>query len=238
MQAITNIKQMKNIWYALLLGMIVFACETKPSGNMIITGQVDGLKKGTLYLEKVQDSILVVVDSIYVEGSSNFSLGTDVEDAEIYFINLDKNPNYRLRFFGEPGNIVVNTNLDRFDLDAEVQGSKNQEVLDTYNKMAKRFNDSRLDLIQANFEATQAKDQKAMDSLNDRFESLLKRRYFYATNFAIQNADYEVAPYIAVTELYNATNKLLDTINNSLSPEVKTSKYGKGLQDLIDSRNE
>ena len=54
------------------------------------------------------------------------------------------------------------------------------------------------------------------------------------TNFAVRNANYEVAPYIALTELVNANIKLLDTVSNSMSPEVRASKYGQQLVEFID----
>lgn len=231
-------KIMKYLVYLFFGAMIITSCNSGAKGNMIVSGNVDGLKKGTLYLEKIQDTALVTLDSVVVDGTSLFELGADITDAEIFFINLDKNPNYRLSFFGEPGQITINTELEKFDIKTSVMGSKNQEILDNYNRMAKRFNDARLDLIEANFEAQQSQNQKALDSIIKQSEGLIKRRYFYTTNFAVQHAEYEVAPYLAITELYNATNKLLDTINNSLSPKVKESKYGKSLQELIDSRNE
>ena len=53
-------------------------------------------------------------------------------------------------------------------------------------------------------------------------------------NFALNNNDSEVAPYLALTEIYNAKVHLLDTINNTLTAKVKESKYGKELQTFID----
>ena len=44
-----------------------------------------------------------------------------------------------------------------------------------------------------------------------------------------------VAPYIALTEMYDASLKMLDTVNNSLSNKVKKSDYGKRLQEYVDS---
>ena len=44
--------------------LIVAACSSKKDGNMIVQGKIKGLKKGTLYLQKMNDSILVSVDSI------------------------------------------------------------------------------------------------------------------------------------------------------------------------------
>ena len=61
----------------------------------------------------------------------------------------------------------------------------------------------------------------------------MRRRILFATNYAVSNADYEVAPYIALTALSNANIKLLDTVNNSLSESVKNSIYGKKLANFI-----
>ena len=38
---------------------------------MHLTGNVDGLKKGTLLLQKIEDTLLVSVDSVLVNGDSN-----------------------------------------------------------------------------------------------------------------------------------------------------------------------
>ena len=62
---------------------------------------------------------------------------------------------------------------------------------------------------------------------------MVRRRFLFSTNFAIAHADSEAAPYIALTELFNANIKLLDTINNSLSKNVKSSDYGKKFQKFI-----
>ena len=63
-------------------------------------------------------------------------------------------------------------------------------------------------------------------------------KYLYTTNFALRNADQEIAPYLALSELFDANIKLLDTINNSLSAPIKTSKYGKQLADYVEKIKE
>ena len=42
-----------------------------------------------------------------------------------------------------------------------------------------------------------------------------------------------MSPYIALTELVDANIQLLDTVNNSLSEEIKVSKYGIQLDKFI-----
>ena len=64
-------------------------------------------------------------------------------------------------------------------------------------------------------------------------DNLLKRRYLYALNFASSNGDNVIAPYIALTEVSDANIKFLDTVASKLTEEVKVSKYGKLLINLI-----
>ena len=49
----------------------------------------------------------------------------------------------------------------------------------------------------------------------------------------MNNADHEVAPFIALTDLNYAQTKWLDSIYNSLTPKIKESKYGKQLDVFI-----
>jgi hypothetical protein len=57
----------------------------------------------------------------------------------------------------------------------------------------------------------------------------------HAANFAINNKEYEVAPYIALSEIYDINLKYLDTIQKSMSPKVAKSLYGKKLTEYIAS---
>ena len=99
--------------------------------------------------------------------------------------------------------------------------------------MSKKFNDQNLDLIKEEFEARKLGSQDSIDNVARKLKSWTRRKYLYTTNFAINNSDYEVSPYIALTELVDANVTLLDTINNSLSEEVRSSKYGKQLEEFI-----
>jgi hypothetical protein len=65
----------------------------------------------------------------------------------------------------------------------------------------------------------------------------LKLKYLAALNFAKNNNDLEVAPYLMLAKVYDVNVNYLDTIYNSLTPKIKDSKYGKALKSLIKSRN-
>src|SRR5690606_25199248 len=57
---------MKRILIVLFLGVMVVSCKKEPQGNMLVTGEIEGLKKGTLYLQQFRDSSLVVLDSLEI----------------------------------------------------------------------------------------------------------------------------------------------------------------------------
>ena len=210
---------------------------------MHVSGRVDGLRKGTLFLQKVLDSTLINIDSIVINGNPEFNFKTKIESPEIYYLYLNKDDgdtlNDRVMFFAEKGEITINTLLKTFESSAKVTGSENQELLQEYRKIARQFNAKNLDYIKAYINnAKSAKDSRSSDSIQKEMDNLLKRRYLYALNFAVTHGDNVIAPYIALTEVSDANIKYLDTVASKLTEEVKSSKYGKLLIDLIANRKD
>ncbi|PTM08520.1 MAG: hypothetical protein DA407_07890, partial [Bacteroidetes bacterium] len=62
----------------LLILLLIISCG-KNEPNLTVTGSIKGLKKGTLYLQQLQDTILVVKDSIIYNGEENYILTSDLE---------------------------------------------------------------------------------------------------------------------------------------------------------------
>ena len=227
----------------LLLLLILIGCEknSKPSGNtMLLTGTVKGLRKGTLFLQKIQDSVLVNIDSVVVKGSPRFQFRTEINSPEIYYLYLNKEDgdslNDRILFFAEKGKITINTLLKTFESSAKVTGSENQKLLQEYRKLARQFDEKNLEYIKGYYEVAKKNKNKAMDSIEKAMDNLLKRRYLYALNFASTNGDNVIAPFIALTEVYDANIVFLDTIASKLTDKVKASKYGKEFIDFIATR--
>jgi len=218
------------------LVLLIAACSApKKEGNMLVNGQIKGLKKGKLYLQKIEnDTILKTIDSVMVLGNDQFTLAANITEPEMFYLTFDGNTtNKYITFFAEKGTITITDNVDNFGLNPTISGSKNQDVLNEYTKIARRFNNQNLDLIQKKFLAQKANKMDSVDIINKKHKSLLRRRYLVTVNYALNNKDKHVAPYLALTELVNANVKLLDTINNSLSADVKNSLYGKKLNKFI-----
>ncbi len=227
---------MKNILYTLLASVLLISCVPKKQGNMLVQGQIKGLKKGTLYLQKMDDTVLISVDSVKLLGSDTFLLSDNIKDPVMYYLTFDGNTTEkRIMFFGEEGTITINDRLDKFGYSPKIEGSENQKVYEKFKKYDRRFTDQRLDFIKKDFEARSAKNNELIKQLEIDYKKMMRKRFLFTTQFATNNAESEAAPYIALTELFDANIKLLDTINNSLTDKVKESQYGKRLQKFIDA---
>lgn len=213
--------------------LLVYACKKDEKPNvMYVKGSVSGLKKGTLYLQKQIDSLVVTVDSVEVNDSDEFLLTDVVTSPEMYYVAL-ANTDKKIPFFGEKDTVYISTTLQKFSYKHTITGSDNQKLLDDYYEIIRKFNNQNLDLQKAGLEARIAGIADSISGVENKKTSLLKKRYLYSINYAINHADHEVSPYIALTDLVDANPKWLDSIYNSLTPEVKKSKYGEELKTYI-----
>ena len=139
-------------------------------------------------------------------------------------------------FFAEPGKINIATDLEYFYSKAVVTGSKNNDLYENYKKISSKYNEQQLELTVAKLKAQKNKQMDLVASIQEKSNAIMKRKYLYAINFAVTNKDYEVAPYIALSEISDATIKYLDTIQKSISPKVAKSRYGILLTKYIGER--
>jgi hypothetical protein len=223
---------MKKISLLLLTAIVMIACNNDQNNTMYVKGSVKGLKKGTFYLQKQIDSLIVSVDSVSVNGSAEFMMTDVVESPEMYYLTLG-NSSKRIAFFGESDTISISSQLDRFEQKVVIKGSDNQDLLNSFNDIQNKFNNQKLDLIKEEYEARKIRSQDSVNIVAQKLKNWKRKKYLYTTNFAVTNGNYEVSPYIALTELVDANIQLLDTVNNSLSEEVKASKYGMQLDKFI-----
>ena len=220
--------------------LLVGCSEKKSSKNFVLTGNIKGLKSGTLYIQRVKDTTLVAIDTIKISGDSHFTSEFDLQSPEMLYLFLDRGVTNSLDnnipFFAEKGNMTIETSLDFFTADVKITGSKNQELYDEYKKVVSRYVDQDLTLIEKKFKAIKANKTEEVNKIEEAQKGILKRKYLYSTNFAVNHGDYEVAPYVALAEIYDINLKYMDTIQKSMTPKIAKSLYGKKLNDFIAAR--
>lgn len=229
---------------ALTVAFLAIACnkETEKEGNLHLSGNVDGLKQGKIYVQQLKDTSLITIDTIKFEGKSSFDTKFTIDEPQMLYLFLDRGQtnsiDNNLSFFAEPGKMTFKTTLKEFYADAKFTGSKNQETYEKYLKIRTNLSNENTELMAKEIKNLKIKDPAVSSKIQSDKEKLTVRKYLYTANFAVVNGTYEVAPYIALTEIPDANLKLMDTIQKSMSPKVAKSKYGKRLTEWINERKQ
>lgn len=233
---------MKKLVLALFAISAIVACkqEENTDTNVHISGNIKGLSQGKLFLQKLQDSTLITIDSININGNSNFESHINLDSPEVLYLFLDrgqtKSIDNSLPFFAEPGQIKIETTLERFFADAKITGSKNHDLWVKFDSLNSKFRDQNLALMAKRLKNELKPNPSTTDSIENEYQKLLKRKYRYTAHFAVSNANKEIAPYLALSEIANINTAFLDTIQKSMTPEVAKSKYGKMLKEYVKKR--
>ncbi|RCL70909.1 MAG: DUF4369 domain-containing protein [Cryomorphaceae bacterium] len=221
--------------YYILFLLFIIGCVDE-SQKSTINLDVKGLKKGTLVLKKLSDSSFVKLDSFIVNSGDKINFSVLLDQPEMLFIDLKLNEGSdikTLNFFAEKSKMDIVTNLENFGYELVVKGSKNDSIYRNYISLNKKFNDQKLDLFKRSFEKSKSNDLDSLKIIEDLVVNINKRQFLHNANFAVRNSEFELSPYIALTDLYES-KKILDTVYKSLSARIKNSKYAKQLKSIID----
>ena len=229
---------MRRFFTLLLVTGLLVACSE--STNFTVSGTVKGLKKGTLYLQRIQDTALINIDSIVVDGDPEFEFSLTIDEPEVLYLHLDKvdasGYDDRILFFAEPGEMNITTSLKNFEGFAAVMGAENQMRWTEFQKMNQKFNDKNVDLIKGSYDAQVSGVQEDILKYDDSLQRLLRSKYRYTGQFASTHADLEMAPFLILSQIPDANVTYLDTIYKRFPNKIKRSKYGKQLEKLIQER--
>ena len=231
---------MKQLILSLTATILLISCAEKNADtNTHIVGNIKGFSSGTVYLQKMNDSVLSSIDSVKMTGDGKFKFDFDLESPEMMYLEINRgvtnSTDNSLPIFMQPGTITVDTELKYFYASAKVIGSENHKLYEEFQKVNKKYNFELLQISKEKFDAVRFNRPYDIDSIESKYNQKLKRKYLFAINYALNNKNFEVAPFIALTELSNANIKYLDTINKTVSPKVAASKYGKLLTKYVNT---
>ena len=115
----------------LFVSVVLLITCSQINKKMIVNGTIKGLQKGTIYLQHVEDTKYVTLDSLIINSTESFELGCNLEEAEMLFLSLSEDINAdRISFFSSE-ETKINTTLKRFKFDAEIEGGVQQELLES-----------------------------------------------------------------------------------------------------------
>ena len=129
---------MKKNLFLLIVAIIAISCTQKEDKNVLVSGNVEGVETGTVYLQKFRNKSFYVIDSSEIV-DGEFSFSTNVELPEIYGLSLDTTRTSFLLFLDEnrtsvmldSANYYRNTKVEGSDLHnlfVEYKSERNVEI--------------------------------------------------------------------------------------------------------------
>ncbi|MCU0369927.1 MAG: AhpC/TSA family protein [Bacteroidales bacterium] len=212
----------KNIVISLLAVVVMDSCTKTVKNEYTITGSLDTLINGMVYLQKRLQGPLITIDSAQVS-KGNFRLKGTIDYPEVYYLTLPATKS-SVPFFIEPSEIIVNINTKNINK-TKITGSKNQAAYDGYLDMVDQFNAKLKESYQMYNKAEELGDLEKVRHYDSLITVLDEQRSQFSKNYVLQNTQSFVSPYIMYRNSYTYELEDLEKALNALDTSLSHSVY-------------
>ena len=220
---------MKKLFYALMALVLLYSCNKEPQYK--ITGKVEGLTKGTAYLQKIEQRTPVNVDSVEFT-NGKFVFKGMVTEPDLYFIKVADTLG-AIPLLLENTDITINTTAD------SIYGSKYTGTESTVKYIKfdlgiadfeMKFNKLYNEYMQANMSG----DAEKVKEIETQYEAIEKEQMDYIKGFVKDNSKLFVAPIVTVQYLINTLEpNELEEIAAGFDTTYNHSKYVVMINDRV-----
>lgn len=125
---------MKKYFLLVLSVIAILSCNSSKNSNdnLKLSGSVEGVKTGTVYLQKFSNKSFITIDSTDIV-DSKFSFNQDLELPEIYGLTLDPTKNSLLVFLDE-NPVTITLDSAQYYRNSKVEGSDLHNLYVEYRK--------------------------------------------------------------------------------------------------------
>ena len=211
----------------IIIFLIILTSCSSEKENLIIEGEISGVKNSKIYLSSVEEGR--IIDSVNII-DGKFTLKTYInEPIEMSLILKEKNSAEKFNFFSEPSNILFRSSKEKFIFNAQIQNSKLfAEFKNIENQIAK-FNEKDLELLAEQIELSVKGDQKKYDSINGERIKLNQKKILFLVNYSLNNNSSPVSAFIIHKYKESINKNYITKVYENFSDELKSSYYGKKL---------
>ena len=194
----------------------IFTCLAQ-NPHYVITGKIEGADGMTFILQKNYAGKIMFLDTV-VAVNGIFKITGSVDYPEMVgLVTLDRKK--QLNFYLENREISIDGKIDSLKF-AKITGSKTQDELQSLNNALKSLEIKYNPLMKEYQDANKAKDTQKIASLTKQINDLMKEAVAIEKNFIKENPSSFAVPEILAETMSEFKGSELETIINSLSPEV------------------
>jgi hypothetical protein len=126
----------KNLFVAIFAIIMMASCTKKVKNEFVISGTLDTVFNGIVYLQKRVDAPLITIDSARFS-DGKFSFKGVVDYPEVYYLTIPVTKS-SVPFFIEPAGIAVDIKTKNINR-TKITGSKSQAEYDAYLDMLDQY---------------------------------------------------------------------------------------------------
>lgn len=227
---------MKKFFALAFTAAVLVSCN---KDGYTINGEVKGFEDGTkVYINKQDENGFTKIDSTVVKGGLFEFKNSKAPEVDLYFIELDTTKMFMYPMVLEKGEIKFTFDKEK-PQEAKVIGTKNNNLMTSYNEEASKIQKEIMDFQQQNqmkfMEAQQKGDQAAMQSISDEMMSLQNKYVDQNKNFISTNKDSYIS-LLLLTQLAMSdalTTEEIKNYYNAFDASVKDTKKGKEFSDNL-----
>jgi peroxiredoxin len=212
----------KNLFIAMLAVIMMASCTKKVKNEFTITGTVDTVFNGTIYLQKRMDAPLITIDSSQLTGGK-FSFKGIINYPEVYYLTIPATKS-SVPFFIEPSEITVNIKTKSIDK-TKITGSKTQAEYDAFLDMLDQFNSKLRESYQIYNKARELGDNQKMKYYDSLINVQDEQKSEFSKNYVLQNPKSFISPYIIYRNSYTYEREDLEKALNAFDTSLSHSLY-------------
>ena len=221
---------MKKIAFLLLIGSVVASC-TNNKDQFKVTGKVNGIDTGMVFLQKKDMEKWVNMDSVKLD-KGEFSFTGKVDIPELWHVAV-KGSEVVVEFFLENARIDVQVFPDSVEK-STIKGSATQDIYKKYLTMNEAINLKMDEVYTAYKKARDAKDTLGMernDSISNTLDAEMKKQL---RDFAKTNNKTVVSPYLVMRNSWQFELPELEELVNAMDSSLNQSPYLQVLQKRVE----
>jgi hypothetical protein len=233
---------MKKIILLAASAIVLYSCNKLGEGEYEITGTVNGMKTGLVYLEKQNPMGMgaLAIDTVKIV-DGKFEIKGKTTEPEIHFIQIDKVQG-KVPFILEGGEITVAVDKDSL-FKSKLGGTYSNEEFTKFNnetyKIQKKVIAFKTKNTAAMTQAQQTNDTVTMNRIGKEFDliqsSIQKDMSDYTFNYPKTHPKSFISVLIAQMMLGNPEHeKEVPAIYNALDESLKKTKPGKAIKTNLD----
>lgn len=220
----------KNLIIALLAVIMMASCTQAPKNQFTITGTVDSVFNGFVYLQKRVDAPLITIDSAQIT-DGKFTLKGTVDYPEVYYLTIPATKS-SVPFFVEPTEITVNINTKEIN-ETKITGSKTQTEYDRYLDQVDQYNARIRESYQMYNAALEVGDPVKARYYDSLTNSIDKQREQFSKKYVLENTKSFISPYIIYRNSWTYDMEELDKSLSNFDTALSHSLYTGFLNDHL-----